>query len=122
MTKRNDVSLPALDAVLALIAIPVSLLSGFFIGLAAPVAAIAGMVACVRLATGKVPVLGHVFVDEDGERHLSLKLVSPDEAQMLYTEHKERFSDELGPMREEIRTIIEEVKAGVQAEPEVRLQ
>lgn len=116
MMQRRDVSLPALDAVLAFIAIPGSLLSGFFIGLVAPVAAIAGMVAGIRLATGKVPFLGHIWEGEDGERHLSFKLASPDEAQELYSEHKERFSDELGPMKAEIRAIMEEARASAQGE------
>ena len=116
MTTRNDVSLPELGARFALFAIPCGLLSGFLVGLLAPIAAIAGMVAGIRLATGKVPFLGHIWESEDGERHLSIKLVSPDEAQELYTEHKERLSDELGPMKAEIRAIIEEAKAPAEGE------
>jgi hypothetical protein len=106
MTKRDNLSLPVLGALFAVFAIPCNLLLGFVVGLLAPVAAIAGMVAGVRLATGKVPFLGHIWESEDGERHLSLKLVSPDEARELYSEHEERISGELGPMRDEIRTAL----------------
>jgi hypothetical protein len=116
MTKRDNLSLPVLGALFAVFAIPCNLLLGFVVGLLAPVAAIAGMVAGVRLATGKVPFLGHIWESEDGERHLSLKLVSPDEARELYSEHEERISGELGPMRDEIRAIIEEVRASAQGE------
>lgn len=116
MMKRSDVSLPGLASLFAVFAIPCNLLSGFLIGLLAPVAAIAGMVAGIRLVTGKVPFLGHIWEAEDGERHLSFKLVSPDEAQELYSEHKERFSDELGPMKAEIKAIIEQARASAQGE------
>ena len=110
MTKRSDVPLPVLGALYPVFAVPCNLLSGFLIGLLAPVAAIAGMVAGVRLATGKVPFLGHIREGEDEERQLSFKLVSPDEAQELYSEHKERFSDKLGPIKSEIKTIMEEAR------------
>ena len=116
MMKRSDVSLPVLASLFAVFAIPCNLLSGFLIGLLAPVAAIAGMVAGIRFATGKVPFLGHIGEGENGERHLSFKLVSPDEAQELYSEHKERFCDELEPMKAEIKAIIEQARASAQGE------
>ncbi|MFC2031087.1 hypothetical protein ACFLWA_10200 [Chloroflexota bacterium] len=116
MTKRSDISAPVLGALIAALAISGNFLSGFLVGLLAPVAAIAGIVAGIRLATGKVPFLGHTWESEDGERHLSLKLVSPDEAQELYAEHKERLGDELGPMKDEIKAVIEEAKAPAQGE------
>jgi hypothetical protein len=116
MTKRSDLSTPVLGALIAALAISSNILSGFLVGVLAPVAAIAGMVAGIRLATGRVPFLGHIWDGEDGERHLSIKLVSPDEARELYTEHKERLAEELGPMKDEIKAIIEEAKASAQGE------
>jgi hypothetical protein len=103
------------EQVAAVFAIPCNLFAGFFVGLVAPVAAIAGMVALIRLVTGKVPFLGHIYEGEDGERQLSFKLVAPDEAEGLFTEYKERFGDELGGMKTEIQAIIEEAKG--QARP-----
>jgi hypothetical protein len=121
MATRKNVTLPALGAVFEVFAIPCNLFAGFITGLVAPVAAIAGMVALIRLVTGKVPFLGHIYEGEDGERHLSFKLVAPDEAEGLFTEYKERFGDELGDMQSEIKAIIEEARgqAGPAAEEEV---
>ncbi len=87
-----------------------NLLAGFIVGLLAPVAGLAGMVGGVYLLTGKFPFLGHIFEDESG-RHLSLKLVSPEEAQELAVTYKEQFGDDWARMQEQIRALTEEAKA-----------
>jgi hypothetical protein len=86
------------------------LLAGFTVGLLAPVAGLAGMVGGVYLLTGKVPFLGHIYEDETG-RHLSLKLVSPQEAQELAVGYKEQFGDDWERMQQQIRELSEEAKA-----------
>lgn len=121
MAKRKSVSFPVLGTFVEVIAIPCNLFAGFITGLVAPVAAIAGAVALIRLVTGKVPFLGHIYEGEDGDRHLSFKLVAPEEAEGLFTEYKERFTDELGDLPAEIKSIIEDAQgqAGATAEGEV---
>ena len=116
MTKRNEKVVPAVDIVFDVLAIPWNFLSGFFTGVAAPLAAIAGMVALVRLFTGKVPYLGHVYVDDDGERHLSFKLVAPEAVKDLFEEQKEEIGGDILKMQAEIKAIIEEAKAAAQGE------
>jgi hypothetical protein len=87
-----------------------NLLAGFTVGLLAPVAGLAGMVGGVYLVTGKVPFLGHIYEDEAGRR-LSLKLVSPEEAQDLAVTYKEQFGDDWARMQEQIRALSQEAKA-----------
>ena len=118
MTKRNEKVVPALGIVFDMLAIPCNLLSGFFTGVAAPLAAIAGMVALVRVLTGKVPYLGHVFTDDEGERHLSFKLVSPEEVKGLFEEQKEEIGGDILKMQADIKAIIEETKAAAKEEAE----
>jgi hypothetical protein len=114
MTKRDEKMIPALGIIFDVLAIPCNFVSGFFTGLAAPIAAIAGMVALVRLITGKVPYLGHIYVDDEGERHLSFKLASPEEVKDLFEEQKEEIGGDIAKMQAEIKAIIEETKAKAQ--------
>ena len=114
MRKRNAKPIPVLSGILEAFAIPCNFFAGFLTGLVAPVAAVAAAVAGIRLLTGKVPFLDHVWEDEEGERHLSFKLVSPDQVGDLFAEQKEQIGGELGKMKAEIQAIIEEAKANAQ--------
>jgi hypothetical protein len=114
MGKRNDKPVPALSGILQAFAIPGNFFAGFVTGLVAPVAAVAAVVAGIRLLTGKVPFLGHVRVGQEGERHLSFKLVSPDQVGDLFAEQKEQIGGELGKIKAEIQVLIEEAKANAQ--------
>jgi hypothetical protein len=110
MAKNKGSESPALSIVYNIFAVPYNFLMGFVVGVGAPVAAVAAMVAGVRLVTGKVPFLGHTYEDETG-RHLSFKLVAPEKAQELFTEHKGRIEADLSGMQTEIKAIIEEAKS-----------
>lgn len=114
MGMRNDKPVPMLSVILQVFAIPGNFFAGFVTGLVAPVAAIVAVVAGIRLLTGKVPFLGHVWVDEEGGQHLSFKLVSPGQVGDLFAEQKEQIGGELGRMKAEIQAIIEEAKAKAQ--------
>jgi hypothetical protein len=118
MTKRNEKTVLGLGTFFDIVAIPTNFLSGFITGLVAPIAAIAGMVALTRLLTGKVPYLGHIFEDEQGERHLSLKLVAPEQVKELFEEQKKQYGGEIIKMQSEIRAIIEETRAEAKATAE----
>ena len=111
MRKRRDRGGPLPGVFVPLLAIPFSFLAGFVTGLVLPAAAIAAVVAGIRLATGMVPFLGEVLVDEEGGRALSLRLVSPDEVGDLYAGHKEQIGGDLGKMKTEIQAIIEEAES-----------
>ena len=111
MGKRSYRPFLVLSIISQVFAVPCNLLAGFVTGLVAPVAALAAAVAGVHFLTGKVPFLGHLQVDEEGERHLSFKLVEPDQVGDLFAEHKEQIGDELGKMKAEIQAIIGEARA-----------
>jgi hypothetical protein len=106
MTRRSDRSFPVFD----ILAIPYNFLSGYFVGLVAPVAAIAAIVAGIRFLTGRVPYLGSISEDEDGGRRLSLSLMTPEEVKEQFEEQKVLIGGELGKMRDEIQAIIEEAQ------------
>ena len=93
--------------VLDLVGLPANLVAGFVVGAAIPAAAIAAMVAGVRLLTGKVPFLSHVVPSEDGERQLVLSLVTPEQARALWAEHKSSFGAPLEKLRLEIQSMAE---------------
>ncbi len=111
MRKRNDESGPLSGVFVQLLAIPFNFLAGFVTGLVLPVAAIGAVVAGIRLATGMVPFLGEVSVDEEGGRALSLRLVPPDQVGDLYAGHKEQIGGDLVKMKDEIQAIIEEAQS-----------
>ena len=110
MGKRKDIG-PLSGAIVQLLGIPYSFLAGFVTGLVLPLAAIGAVVAGIRLATGMVPFLGEVSVDEEGGRALSLRLVPPDEVGALYAGHKEQIGGDLVKMKAEIEAIIEEAQS-----------
>jgi hypothetical protein len=111
MTSRNDTAFPILGTALDILAIPYNFVSGFLLGLIAPVAAIAAIVAGIRFLTGKVPFVGEIAEDEEGGRRLSFSLVPPDRAKELFDEQKEQIGGDIVKMKEEIQAIIEEAKA-----------
>jgi hypothetical protein len=101
-----------------MLSIPSSFFAGLVTGLVAPLAAIAAMVAGVRLFTGKVPFLARAEgVDEESDGQLTIRLVIADEAGPLYAEQKEQLGREFSGMRAEIQAIIEEDKADAQTAP-----
>jgi hypothetical protein len=111
MRKRKEKNGPLSGVIVQLLAIPFSFLAGFLIGLVLPLAAIGAVVAGIRLATGRVPFLGEVSVDEEGGRALSLRLVPPDQVPDLYAGHKEGIGRDLAKMKAEIQAIIEEAQS-----------
>ena len=111
MGTHKDKSGPLSGVFVQLLVIPFSFLSGFVAGLVLPLAAIGAVVAGIRLVTGKVPFLGEVSVGEEEGRSLSLKLVPPDQVGDLYAGHKEQIGGDLGKMKAEIQSIIEEAQS-----------
>ncbi len=101
---------PVLGSIYDVFAIPCNVFIGFLIGLAAPVAAIAAIVAGVRFLSGKMPFLS-LSQDEEEKRRLSLELVSVEEAGELFAAEKQKVVDELGELKSEIEALIEEAKA-----------
>jgi hypothetical protein len=110
MSKRSQKS-PAGTLVVDILAIPGNFLSGFLTGLVAPIAAIAGMVALLRLLTGKVPYLSNIVEGEGEERRLAFELVEPEQVKELFEGQKERYGGDITKMQTEIRAIIEETRA-----------
>jgi hypothetical protein len=88
MARRNEKTVVGLGTVLDIVAIPSNFISGFVTGLVAPIAAIAGMVALIRLLTGKVPYLSNIAEGDAGERHLSFDLVAPEQVKEMFQEQK----------------------------------
>ncbi len=95
---RKRVSLLGLSSVVdQLTALPRSFAFGLLTGLLVPVAAVGGIVGGVYLFTRKVPFVTDI-VEQDGERHLVVKLVEPDEARSLFERGKkaaQAFGDEI---------------------------
>lgn len=112
ITRAKQGSVLPFDAIGQVLAIPCNFLSGFFTGLVGPAVAIAGIVAIIRLVTGKVPFLSQMQDADDGTRRLSLELVDPEQVGVLFDEHKDRIATELGDLQAEIKSIIEQAKAG----------
>jgi hypothetical protein len=118
MARSKKGSLPALGLVLWMLSIPSSFFAGLVTGLVAPLAAIAAMVAGVRLFTGKVPFLARAEEnDEDSGGQLTIRLVPVVEAGPLFAEQKEQLRGEFSAMRAEIQAVMEEAKAGAQTAP-----
>ena len=79
MDSRSDKDFSAFTTLVDVLAIPWNFLSGYFLGLLAPVAAIAAVVAGIRFLTGQVPFLEDVSEAEEGRRRLSLGLMPPEQ-------------------------------------------
>jgi hypothetical protein len=99
MRKGKENSGPLSGVFVQFLAIPFNFLAGFATGLVLPLAAIGAVVTGIRLATGRVPFLGEVSVDEEGGRALSLRLVPPDQVGDLYAGHKEQIGGDLAKMK-----------------------
>jgi hypothetical protein len=117
MSQTRGRSFPLWSVLYNLLAIPCNLLSGFVIGLVAPLAVIAAMVAAIRLITGKVPFPTPV-AGEGEERRLYLELVPPQQAGELFNEQKEKIGADFGKLQAEIKAIVEQARAEAQAEAE----
>jgi len=115
MSKGNDASFPVLGTVLGILGTMCNFVSGFVLGLAAPLAAIVAIVAGIRFLTGQVPFLGDFSEDPEGGRRLSLQLMSTDQAKEAFDEHKELMGGDIVRMKEEIQIIIQETRAGTEA-------
>lgn len=102
-------SWPALNLVVDVLSIPYNLLSGFVVGALVPVAAIAAVVAGIRLLTGKMPFLSPQEGEE--ERYLTLTLMPPEEAQERFAEQREQIGSEIARLRTEIQDIIQQARA-----------
>lgn len=98
----------ALEAVVGL---PYSFMAGLLVGIAAPVAAVAGMVLMVRLLTGKVPFLSDASPAEGDDRRVSLRLMPPDEARTAFERERSRISGDLNRLSTEIQGLAEHARA-----------
>lgn len=107
---KNDEGFSAFSLIYGIVAIPFNFITGFVVGLAAPVAAIAAMVFGVRFITGKMPFL-KLGGEEDEERRLSLELVEQELVQDLFEAEKDRIIEDLGSFRDEMKALIEQAKA-----------
>jgi hypothetical protein len=108
MPRKKQESHPGLDLVVDIMAIPYNLVSGFVVGAAVPVAAIAAIVAGIRLVTGKMPFLSPQEGEE--ERTLTLALVPPEEAQERFAEQREQIGGEIARLRTEIQAILQQAR------------
>ena len=115
---------PAFTLIYNAFAIPYLFVMGFVVGVMAPLAAIAVMVAGVRFLTGKFPFFSLVGGEEDGDRTVTLSLVPPEDIEDKLAEEKAKIEGDLGPLQAEIRAIIEKAQgeAAEQAEVEVEGQ
>jgi uncharacterized membrane protein len=110
MTSQKDGGVPVLKVAFEILSIPYSLLAGFVVGAIVPVAAIAAIVAGVRLITGKMPFLNLEEDEAEGERHLSVALLAPDRAEELFAEQRKQISDEISRLRSEVQAIVQEAR------------
>jgi hypothetical protein len=80
-----------------LMAVPRSFFLGWLAGLLVPVAGLAGIVAGIYLFTRKVPIVSQID-EEEGERHLVVKLAEVEEARGLLQKSRDAaqaFGDEI---------------------------
>jgi len=115
MNSGSDASFPVLSAILGIVGTLCNFVSGFVLGLAAPLAAIVAIVAGIRYLTGQVPFVGDLAEDPEGGRRLSLQLMSTDQAKYAFDEHKEQIGGDIVRMKEEIQIILQEAGAGTEA-------
>jgi len=95
----------------SVLALPTEFITGYFVGLFTPVAALSAIAGGIYLLTGKVPFLSHTWPDKEGGQHLSFKLMPPDQAKAVFIREKERIGSELKVMSAEIKTMAEQAKA-----------
>lgn len=93
-----------------LLSVPVNFFGGLVVGLVAPVAAVAGVVGGVYLFTKKVPFFSQVTADEaTGERSLTLKLMTPAEAQAALKGRLAELKDGWGRVKEDLAEVTRQV-------------
>ena len=109
MAKQKQTTVSGLNLVVDILSIPYNLRSGFVVGAMVPVAAIAAIVAGIRLLTGKMPFLSPQEGEE--ERYLTLTLVPPEEAQARFAEQREQIGGELAQLRTEIQNMLQQARA-----------
>ena len=114
MTNQKDGGFPILKLVVEILSIPYNLLAGFVVGAMVPVAAIAAIVAGVRLITGKMPFLNLVDDEAEGERHLAVALLPPERAEELFAEQRKQIGDEISRLKSEIQAIVQEARLDAQ--------
>jgi uncharacterized membrane protein len=114
MTDQKDGGFPLLKLVVEILSIPYNLLAGFVVGAMVPVAAIAAIVAGVRLITGKMPFLNLVDDEAEGERHLAVALLPPERAEELFAEQRKQIGDEISRLKSEIQAIVQEARLDAQ--------
>jgi hypothetical protein len=110
---KQDGSFPVFTLIYNAFAIPYLFVIGFVVGVMAPLAAIAAMVAGVRFLTGKFPFFSLVGGEEDGNRAVTLSLVPPEDIEDKFAEERAKIEGDLGPMQAEIRAIIEQAQGKV---------
>ena len=114
MTSQKDAGFPILKLVVEILSIPYNLLAGFVVGAMVPVAAVAAVVAGVRLITGKMPFLNLVEDGAEGERHLAVALLPPERAEELFAEQRKQIGDEISRLKSEIQAIVQEARLDAQ--------
>ncbi len=110
MHRSEESGMGVLGSVADVLAIPYNLMAGLILGFIAPIAAIAAMVAGVRLITGKMPFISMQKAPGQ-DRSLALNLIPPEDVKDRFEEQKEEIGEELSHMKQEIQAIIEEAKA-----------
>ncbi|HSR34587.1 MAG TPA: hypothetical protein VLY63_28795 [Anaerolineae bacterium] len=108
---NNGRQFPALGILYDILAIPYNFLTGFIVGVVAPVAAIAAMVFGVRFLTGRMPFLSLRQDPEDQERRLSVELVAPDVLADRFEVEKQKVMDELSSLQAKIKSMREEFES-----------
>lgn len=98
-----------------LFSLPTRFLCGYALGLAAPIAGLAGMAGIIYLVTHRVPFLSHTWPEEGDDRHLSLKLMPPSEARDIFEREKTRIGGEVNRMSAEIQSLAEQARASADA-------
>lgn len=110
MYSSEESGMGVLGTIADVLAIPYNLMAGLILGFIAPIAAIAAMVAGVRLITGKMPFISMQKAPGQ-DRSLALNLIPPEQVKERFEEQKEELGEELSHMKQEIQAIIEEAKA-----------
>ena len=110
MSSSEESGMGVLGTIAGVLAIPYNLIAGLILGFIAPIAAIAAMVAGVRLITGKMPFISMQKAPGQ-DRSLALNLIPPEQVKERFEEQKVEIAGELEHMQKEIRAIVEEAKA-----------
>jgi hypothetical protein len=96
-----------------LLSVPANFFGGLIVGLTAPVIAVAGIVGGVYLFTKKVPFVSQVTADEaTGERSLTLKLMTPDEAKVALEARRAELKEVWAGVKTELEEAARRVEAG----------